>query len=1243
MRGDGDAKTRAVGVRHGELLDLFRLLRHASDDPPVRQIARLAGMSASHVSAVLHGTKIPSSHVAERLVAALKGDGIQQKNAGRYAGDAAEERRSLGLGLQHHLDSSKQGRLAESPSSHWIRQGYLEQVREIAPIPGGLAGRATELAELAAFCAGNEAYTWWQGSAWAGKTALMSTFVVNPPPSVDVVSYFITSRLPGQADSDSFTGALIDQLAALLGEAVPPTMTSLVRDGYRRAMLRSAAERCLTKSRHLVLVVDGLDEDRGTVVGSGQPSIASLLPKNVPPGLRVIVSSRPDPPIPADAPDDHPLRYCSLRRLVAFRDATKTRDRAKRELDVLLAGDRVHRDLLGLLTACGGGIQLSELEELTDVPYDDLDRTLGGVLGRTIVGRPASDRDSAPTLLLFAHEALREQAVDSFGPRALDAYRQRLFRWADSYQDRGWPPDTPQYLLTGYPNLLLTSSELQRLITLATEPSWLEQLRHATGGDSAGLAVIAAVHRRLLREPVIDFTAIARLALHRDKILDNNRETPVRLPAVWAALGETFRARSMALAMPGRHDRTLALEAIAEALAETGHTDAAETMARDIERRDPDPAWPGLAASLARGGAPERAADVALSISNPYRRATALASVAEAASAAGNHGQAVDLADEILTIADETEDDGRREWLLRPVVRVLTAAGAPERAEAVARRVNGPGLLIDVLAAAASRGDIDRADAISAGLEDRSAAALAALSVAAAAAGDTDRAARLADQCDTAVAAITDADALARTLSGLVTTLANAGDKAQARTMLPALLTAELRRPADDEARWDRQAHVVKTAVDVQAFDFAEELGRGIGDPSVSAGALSHLVTALADTGDLDRAEAIARLPRHYADNRAELLTELARWCVASSPGRAARLAVEATKLTRRIGGSEKRFKQENALTLATASTGDFDLAERLVRASVYSESRRILAGAAELAGDYERVAKVVDEPRQYTNLNDRAELFATLARSAAQTGNPQRSSLWAARAEALQPDPPEGPRLQRAESALRLHRSPDNRHASSTAWVLERATVTGHSDTLLLRRALAQAANGDPAGAGRIITEIMTRVRRGTSAELDARRASAEVLAYAGDMKGAVAVVDELPKHSRDEALPGLAHALQHVNRPDQAATVARRINAAELKARTLSQLAISNRLAFHTQRADVLDREAESIASSITDGPEQARALVEISLHAPTEMAKRCVARALAAAHWEISLSALTQISPAAVRRLAEDWLAL
>jgi hypothetical protein len=105
------------------------------------------------------------------------------------------------------------------------RSVYLWQVQQIFPFR--LVGRDAELAELAAFCTGSDSdpYMWWQGPAWAGKSALMAWFVLHPPAGVRVVSFFITARFASQSDHKAFLEIVLEQLAEIAGQAMPDLLT----------------------------------------------------------------------------------------------------------------------------------------------------------------------------------------------------------------------------------------------------------------------------------------------------------------------------------------------------------------------------------------------------------------------------------------------------------------------------------------------------------------------------------------------------------------------------------------------------------------------------------------------------------------------------------------------------------------------------------------------------------------------------------------------------------------------------------------------------------------------------------------------------------------------------------------------------------------------------------------------------------------------------------------------------------
>jgi hypothetical protein len=298
-------------------------------------------------------------------------------------------------------------------------RGCLEQVRDIAPAT--LRGHTSELEVLKDFCA-DDGYLRVSGPPWSGKTALLSTFVLSPPQRVDVLSFFVSARLAGFTDSEAFTDTLLDQLAALTGKSLSPLGSAAVRDARRRALLTAAAKQARQTGRRVVLVVDGLDEDRGAAPGRGLPSIASLLPKVAPKGLQMVVSNRWDAPLPADVPWDHPLRDCRTLNLVGSHGMPHLGDLARRDLLDVLAGSQLQRDVVGLLCAHAGPVSLSHLEALTDHPRFVLVNLMEGALGRIV----SSTSEGPAVEYRFAHEELRKQALSLLGERMVARYREQL-------------------------------------------------------------------------------------------------------------------------------------------------------------------------------------------------------------------------------------------------------------------------------------------------------------------------------------------------------------------------------------------------------------------------------------------------------------------------------------------------------------------------------------------------------------------------------------------------------------------------------------------------------------------------------------------------------------------------------------------------------------------------------------------------------------------------------------------------
>jgi tetratricopeptide (TPR) repeat protein len=946
--------------------------------PSRRALAERMGLtSATRVNDLLRGLALPADEEQARtLLGALGTVGGETDRGVRLyrAARAERDRSAAGAG----------------PPGWWLRSGYAGTVGDIAPLR--LLGRQEELDELAAWCTGgDEAYAWWQAGPSAGKSALMSWFVLHPPPGTWVVSFFVTARLAAQADSAAFTDALLDQLAAVAGEQLPAVTSATLRDGLRRQMLGEAAARAARAGRRLVLVVDGLDEDCGSLPGSGLPSIAACLPGQPPDALRVIVASRPDPPLPADVGPGHPLRSCPVRMLGVSPHAAEVMDWARQELDEVLATDRHRHDrlgyqVLGLVTACGGGLGDRDLQQLTGRPAFEIDRLLRGVFGRTIAGRASPP---AARAFLFTHETLREQAIACLGPDTLAGFSERLHAWADVYRYRRWPGDTPEYLLRGYPRMLAGAGDAGRLAALASDTARHHRMLAATGGDAAAVAEIAAAHALISTSAFPDLLAALRLAWHRDQLDRRNAHIPFELPAVWATLGQPVRAEALARSIPSDHHQALALAGVAMAAARAGDRDRARELAdraEQIARSFTDPGWRARVLAAAAAGASDydRAEQIARSAAiSMYDKPEILATVATAAAGAGDYDRARELADRAERAARSITPLALQVLPLAEAAMAAARAGdrdrareLADRAEQIARSITNPTWRARNLAAAAAAagdGDYDRAERIARSADPREQAqVLAEVAMAAAGVGDYDRARELADRAEQIARSITDPDEQARDLA---TAVALVGDYDRAEQ-----IARSITHPHEQARTLAEVAEVTMAAAGVGDYDRARELAdraeqiaRSITDPCEQEDILARVAVAAARAGDYDRAKRIARSITHPHEQAEALATVAAAAARAGDYDRAERIARSITDPD----------EQARALAEVAAEAGDYDRAERIARSITHPYTARVLAevaAAAARAGDYDRAERIA---RSITDPDEQARALAEVAAEA--------------------------------------------------------------------------------------------------------------------------------------------------------------------------------------------------------------------------------------------------------------------
>lgn len=1120
----------------------------------------------------------------------------------------------------------------------------MQQVRRIAP--PALMGRE---AELEAFCLEEHRgpYVWWQAGPWAGKSALMSDFVLRPPAQVEgrrfwLVSFFITARLAAQDTREAFTTVLTEQLCALLRTDLPLVADESTRDATFLDLLEQAADACRQAGGRLVLVVDGLDEDRGVTTGPAAHSIAGLLPGDPPAGMRIIVAGRPNPPIPDDVPDWHPLRDPGIVRLLGQSPHAQNLERlGQRELKRLLTATPVEQDLLGLLTASRGGLSGKDLRDLTGAPLMRVEHVLHTVAGRAFEGRVPSLGGDGKMVYLLGHEELYNAARHYLDDR-LAEYRDRLHHWADGYRAPGdgrppWPAHTPPYLLTGYPRMLADEGDVDRLVALATDRVRHNRMLSISGGDTAALTEITASQDLLLRRTEPDLSSMARLSHHRGWIESRNDAIPAVLPAAWAALGRRRRAEALAYAIsdPGR--RTHALAALAGALANAADTERARRLVRRAETdalgltavREQAQELAYVAEVMASIGDHERAEQVAGSITHPDLRAQALAALA-AAAAAEDRQHTERLADRAEKTARSITDPNERALSLADLARTLARLGEHRRAHALIDEAEPAAAslsdaydraltLVSLAHAAADAGNSERSVVLAghAGQAARSITdptrrcrALVHLIAVATAAGELKAVDDLADESEEAIEAVTDPNDRAWPLAYLAEALADAGDLQRAAGTIRAIANPSVQA-------WALTALSEATAAAGERSQ-AEDIARAIAHPYHQAWALAQLAERAVKAGEdrharelADRAEQIARSitqPAHWVAALAMLVKGLSD---AGDRPRAAQLADQAESAGARIEDPGERtmalcYLIEAAAGLDVDRTGELaDRAEQAARSvSSSAHAQWLLTQLAKALTAVHRHRRAEGALRNMTDPEQRALALAELAETAAAAGASEQAAELGAR----------------AEQAMGTLTNPAVRVWSLALLVKTFAAMGAHEHTAVLADDVERS-----------VSDIADPVKH-----VQGLGEAAVAVAYTGDHERAEALAGAVTDpFERARILARLTEAMAHAGALDHADAIARIISHPDQRERALAHLVRA------VARAGDLAR-AESIARTITDSTQRAQALAEVAMAAGPPHAGRLLSEVFARNSWLIPLPVLAVHYPNVLRQIADAALA-
>jgi trypsin-like peptidase len=1046
-----------------------------------------------------------------------------------------------------------------------VRSAYQAQVRDIAP--DELLDREAELDELVAFCAGHRPYAWWQAGPWAGKSALMAWFVLHPPAGVDTVSFFVTARLANQSDRDACATALIHQLAALCGEPPDALLLAGTQRGTLLRLLDDAASRAREAGRRVLLVIDGLDEDRST-----GGSIAELLPRRPPPEVRVLVAGRPHPLLPDEVPGDHPLRTVTARRLDVSAHARDLERTATQELNLLLAGDQPHRDVLGLITAAGGGLTLADLEHLTARSRFEIEPLLGGLFGRTVGSRIAAESGRTDErVYLFTHETLRLTAEQRYGA-GLAAYRDRLHDWARTYQRKGWPADTPQYLIRSYSGMLASVEDQPRLVTCGTDQVRHNRMRVLTGGDALAFTEIGVAQRLILAQPDPDLTSLVRLATYRDHLTGRYSFIPDELPAAWARIGQFAHAEALISSITDWVKRAKAWCALVQAVAAGGDRERASQWADEAEafiarRTDPldrAPMLASLAEAVAAGGDSARAARLvgeaeALAGQTTYPGVPTwkLAQLAATVVNGDHSAQAAQLMDEAETRVLQSSQLYERVGLLARLVELAALGGDHDRAarltdeaQALIRQIGQSAepyyvesLTRELVAAVAVGGDYERAEALAGQLSTPYERAMALSKLAAAAVPHGDRAAWLLAEADVLAGQVVDPQARAQVLPLLVEVVAACGDRGRVARWAGESQT--LIRQSGHPYQESKIGAVAAAVAASGNHDFAEALAGQITNRVSRAWGLIRLATAVAAGGDHDRAARLLARAEEPDDqigiaDKFMVVHLVEALAVGGDRDRAVLMADAAEALIGRETDPGMRDMLLPELAAAVAAGGDYDRAETLVWQISHLNVQTLirLVGLASAGGDHDRVFRLAGLTESFIgNLPDhhqRVDVLAGLAVAVA--GYRDQAARLVAAAQGLIGHITDRGQWESALASLVAAVAVTGDHQGAEALTLQ-ITDPHHRVSALTRLAEAAATGGDRGRAIRLVSAAEALVGQITESPPQQREWMLNRLltaaSTAGDHARAEALAGQLPNpRSQAEAMARLAGTIAEASR---------------------------------------------------------------------------------------------------------------
>jgi len=827
----------------------------------------------------------------------------------------------------------------------------------------GFVGRVEELAQLSdeiEKLRASGGYLLVTGVAGQGKSSILAKLIKHREPE-PTPAYFIRFT-PGSSEQAALLGHLIAELLTLAErEDDAPTY---LPDGDNVVALRNSFETLLSNlaaERPLTLVIDGLDQIEPDQAGRRD---LSFLPERLPPGIVMVIGTRPDDtlkPLKLRTPHREyclpPLSEADFAALLRDRGVTlsaheqselyqalngnafdlaflaqEIRQTPTTEIAALLrrvianprdlfkptlerlqryqSWDNVLRPLLGTLLAAQEPLSRDALRgiigETQDRMLTAIER-LGGLLG-------VRDAHGQPRYSLIHLKLIDYLRTETFAADELITCHAQIAAWCGRDLAHLWQPTTDlaeqERRIYGQTHLvthLVAAQQYDDVWKLLDDDEYGAAKRRADPSLRAYITdldrvrqAMADASNRNRQQIAVWLARVWRYSLLRVSLTSSVDRWPTELFTALVASGQGAEARDRAELLSDPRKRATVLTAVGRALLER---DAAG----------------GLAALRRARAATEAIAD-------PEKRAVALRDLAQALAEAGQWADARAVAE---TIADPKE----RAEALREVAGALARAGRWDDACAVAETIADPFWR---------------------------ARALREVAGALAQAGRWDDARAVAETAETIAYPFWRAEAL-REVAGA---LAQAGRWDDARAVAETI--------ADPEQRARALREVAGALAQARRWDDARAVAETIADPEQRARALREVAGALAQAGDTQAAQETFAAARAVAETIAD--PEQRAWAlqaVADVLAQAGRWD-DARAVAETIADPEQRARALREVAGALAQAGRWDdaraVAETIADPKERAEALREVAGALVQAGrwdDARAVAETIADPEQ--------------------------------------------------------------------------------------------------------------------------------------------------------------------------------------------------------------------------------------------------------------------------------------